>query len=252
MSLPTKATWIVPNMWLPIWPRCGMRQSGSKQKSLTSLPSQISITTGCTLMHTVYGQVKEVIPADLPIPLGKLVTLMHYVDANLYHDLITGRSVTSILHLVNKMTIDWYSKKQAMVETATYGSKFIVAWVCINQSIDLKTTLWYLGVPIRKKAYMFRDNKSVMDSSTIPHSKLHKRHNALSFHHVQEAIAAGILAFYHIEGTENPADILSKHWGYQQIWRLLHLLLFWKGDTRTINILELYKDITLESRSQDS
>jgi hypothetical protein len=46
---------------------------------------------------------------------------MHYVDANLFHGLITGRSVTGILHLVNKTPIDWYvySKKQATVETAT-------------------------------------------------------------------------------------------------------------------------------------
>jgi len=95
---------------------------------------------------------------------------------------------------------------------------------------------------------MFGDNKLVVDSSTIPHSKLHKQHNALSFHCIWEAI----LAFYHIKGTENSADILSKHWGYWQIWRLLHLLLFWKGDTRTINILELYKDITPEGRLQDS
>jgi len=153
--------------------------------------------------------------SGLPTPLGKSVTLTHYVDANLYRDLITGRLVTGILHLVNKMPIDWYSKKQATVKTATYGSEFIVVQVCINQSIDLKTTLWYLGVPFRKKAYMFGDNKSVVDSSTILHSKLHKQHNALSFHHIQEAIATGILLeFYHIEGTENPADILSKHWGY--------------------------------------
>jgi len=203
-------------------------------------------------MHSVYGKIKEVILADLLPPLGKTFTLTHYIDANLYHDLVTGRSVTSIFHLVNKTPIDWYSKKQATVKTATYGSEFIAARVCVDQSIDLKTTLQYLGVPIRKKVYMFGDNKSVVDSSTIPHSKLHKRHNALSFHCIREAIAAGILAFYHIEGTENPADILSKHWGYCQIWRLLHPLLFWKGDTRTIDILELYKDITSGERSHDS
>jgi hypothetical protein len=31
--------------------------------------------------------------------------------------------------------------------------------------------------------------------------------------------------------------ILSKHWGYQQVWKLLRPLLFWPGDT--LNILEL-------------
>jgi len=118
----------------------------------------------------------------MPTPLGRFLTLTHYVDANLYHDLITGRSVTGILHLANKTPIDWYSKKQATVETATYGSDFIAACICVDQSIDLKNTLHYLGVPVCKKAYMFGDNTSVVDSSTIPHAKLHKHHNALSFH----------------------------------------------------------------------
>jgi len=114
--------------------------------------------------------------------LRTIVTLTHYVDANLYHDLITGRSVTGILHLANKTPIDWYSKKQATVETATDGSECIAAHICGDNSINLKNTLCYLGVPVHKKAYMFGDNKSVVDSSTIPHAKLHMHHNALSFH----------------------------------------------------------------------
>ncbi len=56
-----------------------------------------------------------------------------------------------------------------------------------------------------------------------------------------EAIAAAIIGFYHIEGNENPADFLSQHWGYRQIWKLLQPLLFWKGDTKDINVLDLYK-----------
>ena len=78
---------------------------------------------------------------------------------------------------------------------------------------------------------MFGDNKSVVDSSTTPHSGLNKRHNILSFHRVRQAIASGIIKFYHIHGEENPADILSKHWGYSQIWHVLRPLLFWSGDT---------------------
>ena len=32
------------------------------------------------------------------------------VDTNLYHDLVTGRAVTGILHLLNGTPVDWYSK----------------------------------------------------------------------------------------------------------------------------------------------
>jgi hypothetical protein len=43
--------------------------------------------------RTVYGNVKEEAPRDAPKPLGKPVIPTSYVDANLYHDMITGRSV---------------------------------------------------------------------------------------------------------------------------------------------------------------
>ena len=193
-------------------------------------------TTEHDWAYTVYGKVEEQIPAHLPEPLGKTVVVTTYVDANLYHDMLSGRSVTGILHILNKTPIDWYSKKQSTVETATYGSEFIAARIATDQIIDLRTTLRYLGVPIREKSYMFGDNKSVVDSSTVPHSKLNKRHHALCYHRVREAIASGLLVFSHVDGEKNPADILSKHWGYQQIWNLLRPLLFWRDDT--MNIVE--------------
>ena len=183
---------------------------------------------------SVYGNVQELLPRDAPTPLGKYVTLSHYVDANLMHDIATGRSVTGILHLLNKTPIDWYSKKQATVETATYGSEFVAARVCIDQIIELRNTLRYLGVPIRQKSYMFGDNKSVVDSSMQLYAKLHKRHNMLSFHRVREAVASGMVIFDFISGEDNPADILSKHWGYSQIRERLKALIFWGGDTMDI------------------
>jgi hypothetical protein len=51
---------------------------------------------------SVYEDVKEIIPMDIPEPKGKYVTLSHYFDANLYHDMVTGRSITAILHFLNQ------------------------------------------------------------------------------------------------------------------------------------------------------
>ena len=78
---------------------------------------------------------------------------------------------------------------------------------------------------------MFGDNESVMNSSNMPAGKLHKRHIALSWHLVRATIATKALRFVHIPGAINPADMLSKHWGYQQTWTQLQALLFWQGDT---------------------
>jgi hypothetical protein len=175
---------------------------------------------------SVYGDVKEIIPTDIPEPKGKYVTLSHYFNANLYHDMVTGRSITAILHFLNQTPMDCYSKKQATVGTATFGSEFIAARTTINQIINLRMTLRYLSIPIREKSYVFGDNKTVINASLTPHAKLHKRHNALSFHHVREAVASNYVTVFHLLGKYNPANILSKHWAYTSVWWTMNALLF--------------------------
>jgi hypothetical protein len=175
--------------------------------------------------------VKEEVPRDIPKPLGKPVVTVSYVDANLLHCMVTGRSVTGILHFLNGTPIDWYSKKMNTVETATYGAEFVSARTCIEQLVDLRNTLRYMGVPLREKSYIFGDNESVVNSATQPYAKLHKRHNVLLFHRVQEAIASGVFVFTHIPGENNPADILSKHWGYSSVWHMLRAIMFIDGET---------------------
>ena len=105
-------------------------------------------------MQSVYGNVKEVIPEDCPKLLGKHVTLLHYVDVNLYHDMLSGHLVTGILHFVNKCPIDWYSKKQGMVKTATFGSEANAARTATEQIMDLRGTLRYMGVLLRDSSYV--------------------------------------------------------------------------------------------------
>ena len=77
----------------------------------------------------------------MPEPLGKAVVITTTMDANLNHCLATGKSLTGCLHFVNKTPVDWYSKKQVTVETATYGSEFVTAKTATQQ-------IRYLGAPI--------------------------------------------------------------------------------------------------------
>ena len=130
---------------------------------------------------SVYSVAKEELPKNAPDPLGNPVVTTTYVDANLYHCMLTGKSVSGVLHLFNKTPVDWYAKKQSSPVTATYGSEYVVARTGTEQIIDNRLSLRYLGVPV-KESFMFGDNESVVNSSTIPTGKLHKRHIALSWH----------------------------------------------------------------------
>ncbi len=184
--------------------------------------------------RSIYGKVKEDIPDDMPEPLGPTVIMTTYVDANLCHDYITGKSVTGIIHLLNQSIVDYYSKKQPLAETATYGSEYMVARTATEQVMGIRSMFRYLGVNLVGATYMFDDNKTVIDSSMKPKSRLHKRHVLLSYHRVREAIAAKIIDFHFIESQLNPADILTKLWGYQQAATKLKAMLFWQGNTADI------------------
>jgi hypothetical protein len=177
---------------------------------------------------SVYDGASEDILKDAPRPLGLAVLLSRYVDANLYHDWLNGRSVTGIITLVNQTPLEWILKKQATVETATYGSEFIATRHATEKSIEDRNLFRYLSVPTMSKDYMFGDNESVVNSSTRIDAKLHMRFNALVFHKVREAIAAGFTAYYHVPSQYNLADFVSKHWGYNEVWLPLQSILFWK------------------------
>ena len=133
--------------------------------------------------RSVYGDVREEIPEDAPPPKERRVVLSTYKDANLYHDLMTGRSVTGILHFINRTPLDWFSKKQPTVETATNGSKLVAAKTAIQQISALRQRLRYLGIPIHGGTFMFGDSRPVVTSGSAPHSQLTKRHHGYRIGH---------------------------------------------------------------------
>ena len=184
--------------------------------------------------RTVLAGGKEEIPHDIPEPKGKHVTTTTDVDGNLHHDQVTAIAVPANLHLVNATPTHWHTKRQATVETATFGSEFVAARIAMDQIIDLRYKPMYLGVPIRSKSYMFHDHKSVVDTTSIPISVLSKKSNLASYHRFRGAIAAGYLQLKWIDGKPNPADILSKHWEFASIWLLLKLLLYRKEETHEL------------------
>jgi hypothetical protein len=130
--------------------------------------------------------------------------------------------------MINKTPIDWFSKLQSTVETATFGSEYIAARTCTKQIINLRNTLRYLGMPVKGESFMFGDNESVVNTASTPHAKLTKWHNMLSYHKTREAIAARITCFHHVMGKLNLVDILSKHWNMPSMWDMLQPLLFWR------------------------
>ena len=157
-----------------------------------------------------YPDAQEDIPHDALPPKGKPVRLTVYVDADHAHDQVTRRSVTGIVAFINNTPVRWISKRQKTVETSTYGSELVAARIATELIMELRYNLRMMGVPIEGPALLLGDNMSVVLNTTVPSSVLKKKHLAVGYHRVREAIACGILRFAHIRSENNIADVLTK------------------------------------------
>jgi hypothetical protein len=67
-----------------------------------------------------------------------------------------------------------------------------------------------LGVDFDGPTLMLGDNMSVVLNTSVPSSVLKKKHNAIAYHRVQEAIAAKVMRFAYVKSKENISGILTK------------------------------------------
>jgi len=67
-----------------------------------------------------------------------------------------------------------------------------------------------MGVPIDGSTKMYCDNEAVVKSTTRPEATLKKKHNAINYHRIREAQAAGHIAIAWIDGNDNLADAFTK------------------------------------------
>lgn len=176
-----------------------------------------------------YGEVKESIPPNAPVPRGNPVQTTAFVDANHAGNQVTRRSHTGILLYCNSAPIIWYSKAQATVETSTFGSEFVALRIAVELIEALRYKLKMLGVPIEGPTNVLCDNKSVVTNSTEPASVLKKKHNAICYHRVREAVAAKIIRIAHIPTGQNLADMFTKPLGGCKLFEFCKKILYQMG-----------------------
>ena len=157
-----------------------------------------------------YGDVKEEIPSDAPRPYGKPVEITAWVDADHAGDKLTRRSHAGIIIFLMSAPIFWYSKRQATIESSTFGSEIVAMRTCLEFIKDLRYKLRMLGVPIDGPAVVWCDNQTVVNGASVPEAKLSKKHLGICYHAVREASAAKIWQVGFVPGKYNIADCLTK------------------------------------------
>jgi hypothetical protein len=86
-------------------------------------------------------------------------------------------------------------------------------------------------VALDGSALMLGDNMSVVLNATVPSSVLKKKHNAITYRPVRQAIAARIIRFVYIKSEENVSDVLTKLLSDEKFHYLIKRWLFLVPET---------------------
>jgi len=94
----------------------------------------------------------------------------------------------------------------------------------MRQATELIEALRYklrmFGIPIDGPTRVYGDNCAVISNSLIPTLTLTKKHNAICYHRVREAVAAGTTAI------GNLADIFTKQLSPERRYHLLQCITY--------------------------
>jgi hypothetical protein len=157
-----------------------------------------------------YPDAGEELPNDLPMSKGPKVLMTVYGDTDHVHALITRRSITGILVMMKNTPIRWVFTCQKTIETFTYGSELVAARIVTELVVKVHFMLRSLDVALEVPTLMLGDIISLVRNTSVPSSVLMKKHNAITYRPVGEAIATKVMRFAYVKSEENGIDILTK------------------------------------------
>ena len=97
-----------------------------------------------------------------------------------------------------------------MVESSSFGVEFVALRAAKEMIVALRYKLQIFGVANDGPANVFCDNNGVVKNMTIPVSMLAKKHNAINYHAICNAVAAKIFRVGKEDGMMNLADLFTK------------------------------------------
>lgn len=157
-----------------------------------------------------YGYAKEELDPMFPEPLGDELTTSIFFDSDHAHDKVTGRSISGTITMVGRTPIVWKSRRQGAIATSTYGAEFSAMRLAVEEAYTIRYMLRALGIKIEKPCYLYGDNLGVIQNASTPEGVLKKKHVALSFHFVREAVATRVIMPRKVGSPDNFADMLTK------------------------------------------
>ena len=202
----------LPPVWLP-------KKNPNRRIVLDSCPLFVDDELKKNSFHPNfledYPDASEDIDPSLPAPHGPELTTSVFFDADHAHDHVTRRSITGIIVFVGSTALVlWQSKRQGCIATSTYCAEFVSMRTAVEEAISIRYMLQsLLGFPVTELTDLYGYNFGIIQSAEVPEGELKKKHIAVSYHYVREAITAKIVNIWWCRSHENFTDVCTKALG---------------------------------------
>ena len=133
-----------------------------------------------------------------------------YSDASHGDCIDTGRSTGSYLTTLGGGSIGWSSKLQNVVALSSTEAEYMAAVEAGKEIMWMRNILGEFGYPVNEASSLGIDNLSAISVSKNPEHFGHMKHLDLCWFWLRDAVESGAVAPYHVPGTEQPADALTK------------------------------------------
>jgi ATP-binding cassette subfamily B (MDR/TAP) protein 1 len=140
---------------------------------------------------------------------GSKLAVQGFVDSDHQGNMDNGRSTTGYVFTVGDTAVSWKSKLQEVVTLSTTEAEYVAATEASKEMIWLDRFMGELGKG-RDDSILWSDSQSAIHLARNAAFHERTKHIQLRYHFIREVLESGLLKLGKVEGSKNPADMLTK------------------------------------------
>jgi hypothetical protein len=193
-------------MYLMIGSRPDIAFAVTKMSQYMVRPSKEHYTVGMHLLRYLNGTK----PMVLEFKGDSNQAVVAYSDSNWACDLHDRKSVTGNFCTLAQGPVSWLSRKQKTIALSSTEAEYMALSDCSRQLVWISQLLMELGFEI-PTPLLYGDNMGSLFWATSEVQEKRSKHIDICYHYIRELLEKKQVDLNFINGSENPADILTKN-----------------------------------------
>lgn len=138
-------------------------------------------------------------------------TPVGFSDSDWAGDRADRKSVSGYVVMLKGGPIQWKSRKQKVVAKSTAEAEYIAASTCVQELIWFRHFFEEIKRDFGSEPIILNvDNQAALQMTKNPVYLSKTKHIDIQVHHIRDEVKQNRVKLQHVDGTSNPADILTK------------------------------------------